>query len=128
MANKDIDRDAVKALDGIAEFSGGMNWVTESSKLPNNACRLLQNVDIRTGDAEKSKGQKPFSKVEIGARYYDRFTTGVSSALWFGEEGGDGIITTNSDDQLSITGVTSSHAWDTGGLVSKTLSRKTTLG
>ncbi len=128
MANKDIDRDAVKALDGIAEFSGGMNWVTESSKLPNNACRLLQNVDIRTGDAEKSKGQKPYGKVEIGARYYDRFTTGVSSALWFGEEGGDGIITTNSDDQLSITGVTSSHAWDTVGLVSKTLSPKTTLG
>ena len=129
MGNKDIDRNAVKALDGITDFSGGMDWVTESSKLPANASRLLQNVDIRSGNAAKDKGQKPYAKVEIGARYHDRFNTGsLEPSKWEGFTSGDSITTINSNNKLSITGVTSGHAWDGVGLVSQVQTPKAALG
>lgn len=120
MANSDRDRSATKLADGQIDFGGGMNLIDDASKMQPNQVRLAQNIDVRTGNAEKAKGQQPVSDVEIGARFYDRFSSGtLEGSNWNGfNSGAQGVLEVTSDNQLDITGVPMSVNWDEVGVVS----------
>lgn len=128
MAGSDVTRDATKPADGQIDFSGGMDWISDAAKSKPNSARLLVNVDIRNGNAEKARGQRPLGELEIGARYYDTFNSAdLDTNFWSEYTAGDGIVDVNSDFKLSITGRTSSHAWDGTGVVSNTTVPTATL-
>jgi len=128
MANSDRDRNATKIPDGQVDFGGGMNLIDDASKMKTNQFRLGTNIDIRTGNAEKAKGQQAVSACEIGAKYYDRFASGeLEAERWNGYDTGDGSIVVT-DNALVLTGVTSGHAWDGIGVVAQEQTSKATLG
>lgn len=127
MGTKDRDSNATKGIDGQFDFSGGMDWVTDSAKLSDTNIRLLTNMDVRSGNAEKAKGQKPFVDIEIGAMYHDKFTaTTLDPTKWFSTSVSGGSITTN-NEQLNLTGPSSGNAWDTVGVVSLRATELATL-
>lgn len=103
MARSDIDNITVKRQDGQDSFEGGMNWIDSPNQLQINQSRFLLNVDVRRKDLEKAKGQRPFSEVEIGAEFYDRFFADVlSSNRWLGFNSGTSSTDINDDFKLEL--------------------------
>ena len=128
MGTSDRDGNATKAIDGQWDFASGMDWVTDSGKMAESTCRLLTNVDIRNGNAEKSKGQKPYADVEIGGIYYDKFTAStLDSGSWLGFSVGGSSVSISSG-QLVISGPTTGNAWDAVGVVSLRQTTQVSLG
>lgn len=122
MSTSSVDRNATKPFELQVDFSGGMDWISDGQHIAENAVRLLRNIEVRNRNANKAKGQKPFSDIEIGAFYHDRFVAaGLDSSKWLGFEPTDTTITINSAFRLVLTDSRGSPSADTFGIISKLL-------
>lgn len=123
----DIDRSVMK-VDSQVDWSGGMNLIDAPNKLADNQARIIRNFEVRNRKLEKMKGQRPESRLEIGAYFYDRFQSDeLIVDNWSLLSIGAGASIVPSDSSMVFTGATSANAWNTDGLLAQQLNETETL-
>ena len=118
----DIDRNVIR-VDEQDDWSGGMNLIDAPNKLAPNQARIIRNFDGRNRKLEKMKGQRPESRLEIGAVFFDKFdTVDLNTGNWAVKENGTGSTLEVVDGEFKFIGASSGNAWDLDGLLKQTLS------
>lgn len=123
----DIDRNVMR-VDEQIDWSGGMNLIDAPDKLAENQSRIVRNFDGRNRKLEKMKGQRPESRLEIGAFYYDKFDSEeLNVDNWAIKNDGVNALLEPVDGVFKFIGADSGNAWDTDGLLTQTVNNSIDL-